>query len=134
MLIQIDDNNTFDYIQQRFSLLYPFLRLEFFKKKSPLLGSGVSIKQPITNLNKTLAESRTIINEGKIIISPKMTVSELEKSFNEIYGLSTQVFRQSGNVWLVTTVTDKWTLEEQNKQGEIITQQVQDRKSNKNYE
>ncbi|MDE3144966.1 MAG: hypothetical protein KGL19_12475, partial [Bacteroidota bacterium] len=60
---------------------------------------------------------------------PTMTVSELEQKFNDIYGLSTQVFRKSGNIWLVTTVTDKWTLEEQNRQGEIITKQVAERKS-----
>jgi hypothetical protein len=128
MLIKIDDNNTFNNIQQRFRSLFPFLKLEFLKKKTPFPGSGVSIKQPITILDKTLAESRTIFKEGTITISPEMTISELEKCFNEIYGLSTQVLRQSGNVWLITTVTDKWTLEEQNRQGEIITQQVNERK------
>lgn len=128
MLIKIDDNNTFDNIQQRFSSVFPFLKLEFFKKKLPFLGPGISIKQPITILDKTLTETRTIFKEGTITISPEMTISELEKCFNEIYGLSTQVLRQSGNVWLITTVTDKWTLEEQNRQGEIITQQVNERK------
>ena len=127
MLIKIDDNNTFSNIQQRFNSVFPFLKLEFFKKKLPFLG-GLSIKQPITLLDKTLTESRTISKEGAIIISPEMTISELEKNFNEIYGLSTQVLRKSGNVWLVTTVTDKWTLEEQNRQGEIITLQVNERK------
>jgi hypothetical protein len=58
-----------------------------------------------------------------------MTVSELEKSFTEIYGLYTQVFRKSGNIWLVTTITDNWTLNEQNQQGEIITKQLGDRKA-----
>lgn len=127
MLIKIDDTNTFANIQQRFSSIFPFLKIEFFKKKPPFLG-GVSIKQPITLLDKTLTESRTIITEGVITISPEMTINELEKKFNEIYGLSTQVLRQSGNVWLVTTVTDKWSLEEQNRQGEIITHQIRERK------
>jgi hypothetical protein len=129
MLIQIDDNNTFEDIQQRFSSLFPFLKLEFFKKRAQFSGSGAIIKEPVTKLNKTLTEFRTLFKEGRITICPEMTVSELEKNFNEVYGLSTQVFRKSGNVWLVTTVTDKWTLEEQNRQGEIITQQVNDRKS-----
>lgn len=127
MLIEINDNNTFNNIQQRFSSVFPFLRLEFFKKKLPFLG-GLSVKQPITILDKTLTESRTIFKEGSITISPEMTISELEKCFNEIYGLSTQVLRQSGNIWLVTTVTDEWSLAEQNFQGEIITQQVNERK------
>jgi hypothetical protein len=32
-----------------------------------------------------------------------------------------QVFRKSGKVWLETTVTDGWTLEEQNLQGEALS-------------
>ncbi len=128
MLIKIDDNNTFDNIQKRFNSVFPYLRVEFFKKKLPFPGSGISIKQPILLLDKTLTETRTIISEGTITICPEMTISELEKCFNEIYGLSTQVLRKSGNIWLITTVTDEWTLEEQNRQGEIITQQVNERK------
>ena len=49
-----------------------------------------------------------------------MTVSDLEQKFAELFGLSVQVFRKSANVWLETTVTDGWTLEEQNRQGEAL--------------
>ena len=49
-----------------------------------------------------------------------MTVNELEQRFSDVYGLGVQVFRKSGNVWLETTVTDGWTLEQQNKQGESL--------------
>lgn len=52
------------------------------------------------------------------MITPDMTVTDLEQSFNTIYGLGVQVFRKSGKIWLETTVTDGWTLEEQNRQGE----------------
>ncbi len=128
MQIQIVDILKISEIQEKFSSIFPFLKLEFFKK-SPQ-ASPLVIKQPLININKTLAESRTIFKaNAEITITPNMTVSELEKQFNECYGLSTQVFRRSGNIWLVTTVTDKWTLEEQNKQGEIITKQVSERKS-----
>lgn len=43
-----------------------------------------------------------------------MKVSELESVFTETFGLSVQVFRKLGNVWLQTTTTDNWTLAEQN--------------------
>ena len=43
-----------------------------------------------------------------------MTVGDLEQRFQDVYGLSVQVFRKSGKVWLETTVTDNWTLDEQN--------------------
>ena len=43
-------------------------------------------------------------------------------TFGEVYGLGVQVFRKSGNVWLETTVTDSWTLKEQNDQGESLSE------------
>jgi hypothetical protein len=53
-----------------------------------------------------------------------MKVIELEAMFTNYYALKTQVFRKSGKIWLETTVTDAWTLEEQNSQGETITAQM----------
>ena len=62
--------------------------------------------------------------EESVVITSKMTVTEIEKSFNRFYGLNTQILRKSGNIWLGTTVTDNWTLEEQNKQGESLSTQI----------
>jgi hypothetical protein len=50
-----------------------------------------------------------------------MSVAELEQQFSDVYGLSVQIFRQSGKAWLETTVTDKWTLEKQNEQGKALS-------------
>ena len=127
MIITINDINTISSIQEKFSQLFPFLKLEFFKKSTQ--QNTVAVKQPITTGGKTLAECRTVFKTGEINITPEMTVSELEKNFNEVYGLYTQVFRKSGNIWLVTSITDNWSLDEQNKQGEIITKQLSDRKT-----
>ena len=51
-----------------------------------------------------------------------MTVTDLEQNFSDVYGLSIQVFRKSGDVWLETTITDGWTLEKQNEQGKMLSQ------------
>ena len=53
-----------------------------------------------------------------------MTVANLENDFDAIYGLAVHVFRKSGKVWLETTVTDNWTLEEQNRQGELLSSRI----------
>jgi hypothetical protein len=46
---------------------------------------------------------------------PFKTISIIvENAFEEMYGLSVQVFRKSGNTWLQTTTSDSWTLNEQN--------------------
>ncbi|MDE3235612.1 MAG: hypothetical protein KGO81_06615 [Bacteroidota bacterium] len=122
MHITINDTNKILEIQEKFTEMFPYLRLEFFRKTNH--RDGNIPKNALANL-RTLGECRTVFNtQSSVTISPQMTVSELDKLFNDVYGLSTQIFRKSGNIWLVTTVTDKWTLEEQNKQGEIITSQM----------
>ena len=68
-----------------------------------------------------MGECRSVHKKGIITITPNMTVVDLEQRFNDVYGLGVEVFRKSGKVWLETTVTDGWTLEEQNLQGEALS-------------
>ena len=54
-----------------------------------------------------------------------MKVNELEKIFKDRFNLAVQVFRKSGNLWLETTMTDNWTLQQQNNHGgEISTEKT----------
>jgi hypothetical protein len=60
--------------------------------------------------------------EGHIEINDSMTVGELEKNFRDQFGLVAHVSRNSGGIWLETTMTDNWTLRKQNDYGkEILT-------------
>lgn len=115
MKIDINDHRKLFAIQEDFSGMFPYLKLEFFSK--PHKAGGASPKKLIKEPSKTIGECRVIHNKGTITITPQMTVEELEQSFGDVYGLSVQVFRKSGKVWLETTVTDSWTLEKQNNQG-----------------
>ena len=119
MQITINDHRKIFAIQEEFNSVFPYLKLEFFSKPHKL-GGGTA-KKFVKHNSKTLGECRTIHNKGKITITPTMTVADLEQSFGDIYGLGVQVFRNSGKVWLETTVTDGWTLEEQNRQGEALS-------------
>jgi len=122
MKIQINDNRVIKEIQEEFNTHFPYLKIEFFSKPHKI-GEGSS-KKIIKNNDRTLNECRTIHKKGIITITAQMTVSDLEQKFNDIYGLSVQVFRKSGKLWLETTVTDGWTLEEQNVQGEALSSKV----------
>jgi len=119
MKITISDRRKIFAIQNEFSEKFPYLRLEFFNKPSAA-GAGSSLKL-IKHPSKTLGDCRTIHNTGSITITPSMTVCKLEENFRDVFGLTVQIFRKSGKVWLETTVTDGWTLEEQNKQGEELS-------------
>jgi hypothetical protein len=119
MKITINDNRKIFAIQEEFNSVFPYLKLEFFSK--PHKPGGISPKKFSKHNSKTLEECRTVRNNGKITITPQMTVTDLEQRFNDIYGLGVEVFRKSGKIWLETTVTDGWTLEEQNNQGEALS-------------
>ena len=124
MKITINDDRKIFAIQEEFGKQFPYLKLEFFSK--PHKSGGESSRKHIKSSRKTLGECRTIHNTGEITITPQMTVNELEQRFADVYGLGVQVFRKSINVWLETTVTDGWSLEEQNKQGESLNEEIQD--------
>jgi hypothetical protein len=70
---------------------------------------------------KNLSEFRTPDNTNILALDGEMRVADLESGFLSIYGLVVQVLRKSGKVWLETTLTDNWTLNEQNKQGEALS-------------
>jgi len=118
MKIIISDNRRIHDIQDEFHNQFPFLKIEFFSRPHRK-GIG-SAKRLMKSNGKSIGECRSIHSTGEIQIEPAMTVSDLEQKFAELFGLSVQVFRKSANVWLETTVTDGWTLEEQNRQGEAL--------------
>lgn len=122
MKITINDHRKVFAIQEEFTQEFPYLKLEFFAK--PHSPGGESSKKLIKHGSKTIAECRTVHNSGDITITSTMTVTELEQRFADVYGLGVQVFRKSGNVWLETTVTDGWTLEEQNEQGKALSKEI----------
>jgi len=119
MKITINDRRKTYVIQEEFNSVFPYLKLEFLSR---IYKPGCTFsKKFIGHHNKTLAECRTAHNDGKITITPDMKVVDLEQNFSDVYGLGVQVFRKSGKSWLETTVTDGWTLEEQNRQGEALS-------------
>jgi hypothetical protein len=120
MKISINDHRKIHAIQDEFNQVFPYLKIEFFSK--PHVSGGQSSKKMMTSSSKTLGECRTVHNKGSITISPELTVDELEQRFMDVYGLSIQVFRKSGKVWLETTITDGWTLEKQNEQGKELSE------------
>ena len=119
MKITINDHRKIFAIQKEFSEIFPYLKIEFFAK--PHQAGGASSRKIMHHPSKTIGQCRIIHNKGTITITPAMTVADLEQNMNDVYGLSVQVFRQSGKVWLETTTTDGWTLDEQNRQGQELS-------------
>lgn len=112
MQLLINGERLISEVQGDFNSAYPFLKLEFFRN-----GSKRQDRYP-ANL-KIAGKARVKEawvwkkNGGHLDFSDAITVLELEQAFMDEFGLSVQVFRKSGNVWLETTMTDNWTLKHQ---------------------
>lgn len=106
-------------LQFAFNNLFPFLKMEFFRNGT--------VVEKMYALNKLLPASSTIgeiwkkKEAAEIEISDNTKVKELENTFMDKFGLTIQIFRKSGNLWLETTMTDNWTLKQQNEHGKEIT-------------
>ncbi|HYK55081.1 MAG TPA: hypothetical protein VEV15_01280, partial [Flavisolibacter sp.] len=64
-----------------------------------------------------LAEVCASFKEGTIDIDPFQTVAQLEQEFQSAFGLTVQVIRKTGEVWLETRQTDNLSLDYQNSIG-----------------
>lgn len=124
MKMIIDDHQKIFEIREDFSDMFPYLKMEIFSRA---LSSGEGFPRKIINYGRTLEECRTRNEPGAVVILPETTVEEFERNFRNIYGLNIHVYRQSGKSWLETTLTDSWTLREQNRQGQELSESLRRR-------
>lgn len=120
MQLSIKGERLIADVQQEFSNAYPFLKIEFFRN-----GSERQSRYPASlkiSSHARLREAWVLKKDsGLVNLSDSMTVLQLEEALMDEFGLSAQVFRKSGNIWLETTMTDHWTLKQQNEHGREIS-------------
>jgi hypothetical protein len=119
MRILIHDKRTIGEVQEDFNKVYPFLKLEFFSNTAHL-GAAHSPKL-IRDPAAKLGECRCVRTQGELILSNEMTVKTLIEKLNNRFGLFVRVLRKSGKSWINTTLTESWTLGEQNSHGESLS-------------
>ena len=119
MQLHIAPNRIISDIQKEFNKMFPFLKIEFFSNKS-FSRSNFSAQQIISQSRK-IGDTQLTKSDGDIEIAEEMKVSELENIFKDQFSLAVQVFRKSGSIWLETTMTDNWTLQQQNNHGREIS-------------
>jgi hypothetical protein len=113
MELQIDKTKTIKSIQEEFENIFPCLKLEFYNQNHSQ-GEGSPKKDTLNNSLTIKEVQKKHEFSDTIIINELMKVVELEHAFANKLGLSVQVFRKSGKLWLQTTATDNWTLAKQN--------------------
>lgn len=124
MRLHVDDNSTAAAVNEAFGSHFPFLRLAFFKKSH---GQGeISKRADLLADDVPFGEFRKKHGSGDIIITPNMTVSDVEEAFELHFALHVQVMRKQRKTWIVTGITDKWTLERQNAEGAELSAEVEE--------
>ncbi len=116
MQLNLSRNKLINDLQQDFNKAFPYLKLEFYSK------SGYTYKQGKTHLPHcfTLAQAG-LKHEGILQIDDQVVVGDLEKKFSDDFGITVQISRQSGILWLETTMSEKWTLKQQNDHGKELS-------------
>lgn len=115
MYIEINDNTRLREIQDVFSDFYPYLRINFYWKThkkyetSPMIEL-VSPDTPVRDLRRTHLS-------GLLEILPLNKVADVEREFQQRFGLSVQILRKEKNKWEQTTGMDDFTLKELNEFG-----------------
>lgn len=113
--MKINKKRTISEVSSEFNELFPHLKIEFYLYHHDT-GEGSRQKDQIAH-SVTLGEINPALKEGIIDLKPETKVADLEEIFYQNFGLSIQVFRRSGMLWLQTSKTDDWTLATQEAKG-----------------
>lgn len=116
MTLSIRPTDHISDVQNAFAAAYPHLKLQFFSKAHGE-SKGSFAKFLIHDRNTLLAALNPALQADKLSIAPDVVTWALEKNFEENFKLHVQVFRQSGSIWLETSVSDHLTLAEQESKG-----------------
>lgn len=115
MEIYISEDATIASIQNDFRDVYPSLALEFYRQPHESGEASPAFEKlpPETAID----DIRIMHSFGWINIDSSRTAAALEYDFRHNMGLNVQILRRSGDLWLETTQTDKWTLDQLNEAG-----------------
>jgi len=110
--MRIKKNKTLRQVKDIFSFVFPGLKIEFYKKAHRPTELSANVLEYDEQL--TIAEINPNIVHNEIVFEPNNTVEFIEQEFEKKFGLHVQVLRKSNDLWLQTSKTDDWTLDQQN--------------------
>ncbi|MCC7467497.1 MAG: hypothetical protein IT261_14545 [Saprospiraceae bacterium] len=112
MQLELSPEKILGVLQSEFAEAFPGLKIVFFSKPHGE-HKGSAAKFLIQDKDVTLGQLSKEMKSGSIQVFPELVVWQLEKQFEDGFGLHMQVFRKSGRTWLETSVSDNLTLAEQ---------------------
>ncbi|MBL7696895.1 MAG: hypothetical protein JNK79_02010 [Chitinophagaceae bacterium] len=108
MILEIDDSKTIGDLQDRFSLCYPLLKLEFCKARHG--WEEICPEHQIIRKDAAISDIRNIHYPGTIEMKSWNKIGEIEKKFQTKFGLNVQICYKSGGRWIQTGSSDNMTI------------------------
>jgi hypothetical protein len=108
MLIEIDDSKTIADIQDRFSLCFPYLKIEFYDNSHTWEESSSAAH--LVDSSSLIGNIRKKHDPGVIEIKSWNKTGEVEQMFKKLFGLNAQIFGLEGDRWKQSTESDNLTL------------------------
>lgn len=118
MTIKIDSGSLVSDIQRQFTARYPYLKIQFHKKYN--YYKRAAREEPAAP-NELFRNLGSLNKTGIVDINNTRTIADVENEFKKEYGVNAEILRQSGTLWIETSLTDDWSLEKQNREGEQIS-------------
>lgn len=122
MYIEINDTTSLRHIQERFSDYYPYLEIRFYSKSHKKYEASEDKNQ--ISPEKTIGEIKKTHLSAALEIQPWYKVSDIEKEFQNRFGLSVQILRKEKNKWEQTTGMDDFTIKDLNEVGRNSSDEV----------
>jgi hypothetical protein len=115
MHIEINDKTPLREIQDVFSDFYPYLKIEFYSKRHKKYEDSAEVN--LIEPNILIGDIKHTHVSGLLEMRPLYKIADVEKEFQDRFGLSVQIFRKEKEGWEQTTGTDDFTLKELNEMG-----------------
>ncbi len=107
-------------LQNEFQSLFPYLKIEFYKDhQTSVIPAG---RFETINPSSNLSLLRKIKEPVKIDFNSSNKVSEVKAQLKTMLDLNTLIFRKSGSHWIETSLTQDWTLQQQNEEGKLLSE------------
>jgi len=105
-------------LKKEFAIPFPYLKLEVFHESSA--NGKLIAREKMIEGHTPLHQASKQLKAGVFEFNKEMSVGEFERRMKDEFGLLVQVFRKSGNLWLETSATDGWSLQQQSEEAESL--------------
>lgn len=119
MKIEIGPNTRIKDVQNKFTEVYPYLKVDFYKRQHA--EQELSEEKDMIPPDKLFSQIGKSLITKTIDINKDRTVADLEKAVYDKFDIAMQVSRKSGDIWLQTSRTDGQTLKMQNESGKAMS-------------